>query len=186
MIIMLKPMYLFDYHGAFSGFIFVFGINLTKFRDEREGLYICAEWHLFLINVYQMSAVEKLPAGVIESKACYFWLEADGILVILCKPVTLHTRAHAEDGVGVALDISAGIPRPLLIDISDVRSMSRDAREIYAKISDEAHVKAVGLVTRSAASRILGNFFMSFNRPSVPLKLFNNADAARKWLLNHV
>ena len=130
-----------------------------------------------------MSAIQKFPANFVESTASYFWLDDAGILVIVNKPVALHTKENAEEGVALAMEMSTGIPRPLLIDITDIKSMSRDAREIYAKVSAEERVEAVALVTRSAMSRILGNFFMSFNRPSVPIKLFNDADTARKWLL---
>lgn len=130
-----------------------------------------------------MSAKPKLPATFVESSASYFWLDDDGILVIMNKPVSVHTKEDAEEGVAVAMDISAGTPRPLLIDISDIKTMSRDAREIYAKVSVKEKVKAVALITKSAMSRILGNFFLNFNRPSVPIKLFADADAARVWLL---
>lgn len=133
-----------------------------------------------------MTATHRLPADCLESGASYLWLDSDGILTIINKPVAVHTAADAEDGVAIAMQISAGIPRPLLIDISDVKSMTREAREIYSKVSTEARVKAVGLVTRSAMSRILGNFFMSFNRPSVPIRLFKDKEQARKWLLAYV
>ena len=133
-----------------------------------------------------MRALRKLPANSIESGSSYFWLDDAGILVIVNKPVAVHTEADALTDVAIAMDISAGTPRPLLVDISDVKSMSRDAREIYANVSSEERVRAVALVTRSAISRILGNFFVSFNKPSVPIKIFSDADTARKWLLTFI
>lgn len=133
-----------------------------------------------------MTATHRLPGDCVESDASYYWLDNDGILTIINKPVAVHTGTHAEEGVTIAMQISAGVPRPLLIDITDVKSMTREAREIYSKVSTEGRVKAVGLVTRSAMSRILGNFFMSFNKPSVPIRLFKDQEQARKWLLAYV
>src|SRR5687768_3572365 len=133
-----------------------------------------------------MNAIKKMPANCVESNASFFWLDDDGILVIVNKAKTLHDEADAEEGILIVRYISAGIPRPLLIDMTDVKSMSREAREIYAKESTERRVKAVGLVTRSAVSRIIGNFFLSFNRTTVPTKLFRETEPAKKWLLSYV
>jgi len=133
-----------------------------------------------------MTAVQKFPADCIESGASYFWLDEDGIMVILNKPTVLQTRADAEENILVTRKVSAGTPRPLLIDITDIKSMSREAREVYANEGAEGKVKAVALITKSAMGRIVGNFFLGFNRPSVPTRLFNDAEAARKWLLAYV
>ena len=133
-----------------------------------------------------MGAIQKIPENFLESSASYVWLDSDGILVVVNKPVAVHTKTHAEESVAIVMEVSAGIPRPLLIDISDVKTMSREAREIYANVSSKERVRAVGLITKSAMSRILGNFFLSFNRPSVPVKLFADSDLARKWLLTHL
>ena len=133
-----------------------------------------------------MTAIHRLPAHCVESGASYFWLDDDGILVIMNKPKALQTQGDAEENILVTRKVSAGIPRPLIIDITDIKSMSREAREVYAKEGAEGKVKAVGLVTRSAMSRIIGNFFLSFNRPTVPTRLFNDADSARNWLLKYI
>lgn len=133
-----------------------------------------------------MTAIRKLPDNCIESGASYFWLDEDGIMVILNKPTVLQTRADAEENILVTRKVSAGTPRPLLIDITDIKSMSREAREVYANEGAEGKVKAVALITRSAMGRIVGNFFLGFNKPSVPTRLFNDAETARKWLLAYV
>ena len=41
---------------------------------------------------------------------------------------------------------------------------------------------AVALVIDSPLSRVLGNFFLGFNRPETPARLFTSVDEARAWL----
>lgn len=131
-----------------------------------------------------MTTTMNLPANAIESAASYLWLDEDGLIIIINKPTALHTKADAEEGITLTYKVAGEIARPLLIDITDVRSMSREARELYANASIASKVKAVGLVTRSTMGRIVGNFFLGFNKPSVPVKLFKNHKAAKKWLMN--
>ena len=67
-----------------------------------------------------MTAIQKFPADSIESGASYFWLDEDGIMVILNKPTVLQTQADAEENILVTRKVSAGIRLPLLIDITDI------------------------------------------------------------------
>lgn len=130
-----------------------------------------------------MTTTVNLPANAIESAASYFWLDEDGIIIIINKPTALHSKADAEENIVVTRQVSAEKPRPILIDMTDVRSMTREAREIYAKEGNDSRVKAIGIVTRSSMGRIVGNFFLGFNKPAVPTRLFKTHKVAKKWLM---
>lgn len=61
-------------------------------------------------------------------------------------------------------------------------SVTKEGRDFMA--SDEA-VKftiAEAFVIQSLAQRILGNFFLKFNRPKVPTKIFTDKQKAELWL----
>lgn len=122
-----------------------------------------------------------MPENAVESTASYFWM-SDGIVMILNKPKSLHSLEDAIENIEFTRNISAGIPRPLLIDITHIKSINREARELYANEGSIGRVKAVALVTQSAMSRIVGNFFLSFNKPEAPTKLFSNHASAKNWL----
>lgn len=125
------------------------------------------------------------PERAIESRSSFLWLDDDGILVFINKPVPVHDLQGALENLEFSKKISLGKPRPLLVDMTATKSMTREAREEYAKAGVDSIVTAIGLVTRSAMSRIVANFFLSFNQPAVPTRLFNNADAAKKWLMQY-
>lgn len=129
-----------------------------------------------------MTDTITLPENAVESAASYFWLNEDGIMIILNKSKPVHSLKDALENIEFTRLVSAGKPRPLLIDITEIKSMTREAREVYAKEGSEARVKAIALVTKSQMGRILGNFFLGFNKPEAPTKLFNNHASAKKWL----
>lgn len=126
-----------------------------------------------------------LPENTIESASSHLWLDEDGILIAVNKPTPLHDLKDALENLLLTKELSLGKPRPLLVDMTGIKSMTREAREEYAKAGVDSLVTAIGLVTRSAMSRIVANFFLSFNKPSVPTRLFNNIEAAKKWLMQY-
>ncbi|HEY9177629.1 MAG TPA: hypothetical protein VIN07_08065, partial [Flavipsychrobacter sp.] len=111
------------------------------------------------------------PERAIESRSSFLWLDDDGILVFINKPVPVHDLKGALENLEFSKKISLGKPRPLLVDMTATKSMTREAREEYAKAGVDSIVTAIGLVTRSAMSRIVANFFLSFNQPAVPTRL---------------
>lgn len=127
-----------------------------------------------------------LPESAVASSASYFWVDDEGVLNILNKPKKVHDLQDALENVQIAREIAKNNTHPLLIDMTNIRSMSREAREVYVMESERDYVMAVALVTTSITSRVVANFFIGFNKPPVPTKLFNDIEAAKKWLLEQV
>ena len=61
-----------------------------------------------------------------------------------------------------------------------VRSIDRDARACYAQAPPS--VSALALLVGSPLSRAIGNFFIGFNKPAVPTRLFSSEVDAIPWL----
>ena len=118
----------------------------------------------------------------VETSASYFWIENDNIVRIVNKPCAVHHEKDATENILLLREKVKGVPPLLLIDTTHIKSMTREAREVYAKESIDKRVKAIALVTSSTLGRIVANFFFGFNKPEVPIKLFNNDTAAREWL----
>jgi hypothetical protein len=126
-----------------------------------------------------------LPENTIESGSSHLWLDEDGILIFVHKPIPAHELEDAIANIELIKDALDGKPRPVLADMTAVKSMTREAREEYAKAGVDSMVTAVGMITRSSMGRIVANFFLTFNKPAVPTRLFNNVDTAKKWLLQY-
>jgi hypothetical protein len=111
-----------------------------------------------------------------------FWL-ADGDII------------HGVEGFGVSLELAAaqeawtiicklagGRRRGLLMDISQIKSMSREARAFFGRPAHSDVLYAVALKIGSPLSRALGNFFLGFNKPAMPMRLFSDEPHALDWL----
>ncbi len=63
-----------------------------------------------------------------------------------------------------------------------VVSMDKPARDFLASPDGTKGLKAVAMMLDSAFSSFLGNFYLSVNKPPMPVRIFTNTGAAIKWL----
>ena len=81
--------------------------------------------------------------------------------------------------------LSSNQPHVSVIDITGITSISADAREQLQKNSSEwGNTLAVALVTNSFSARVIGNFFLTINKPAYPIKLFSDSVVAHQWARN--
>lgn len=126
-----------------------------------------------------------LPENTIQSGSSHLWLDENGILIFVHKSIPSHELKDAIENIELIQQSSQGKPRPVLADMTAIKSMTREAREEYAKAGVDSLVTAVGMITRSAMGRIVANFFLNFNKPAVPTRLFSNTETAKKWLMQY-
>ncbi len=88
----------------------------------------------------------------------------------------------AAENLAATAELVEGKARPALIDLRGLRSQSAEARAHLAGPEADAVSCAVALVIASPLSRMIGNFYLGFNRPRVPTRLFTDAGEAEQWL----
>jgi hypothetical protein len=118
---------------------------------------------------------------VIRGSTCTIWLSAEGILCFNVDDGSTETLATAEANCSAAQDLVGPGVRHVLVDMSGVRAISREAREAY---SDDRLVRssAAAIIVGSNISRVLANFFIGFNKAKFPRRVFTNETEALKWL----
>jgi hypothetical protein len=112
-------------------------------------------------------------------------LDGEGILRIDGLPGCTQTREDAIENLAAHRQLGGGRARPLLVDLRRVRTIERGARECYVEAAPRQAV-AVAVLVGSPLSRVIGNFFVGFNRPPVPTRLFTSEDEALLWLRGFV
>lgn len=112
------------------------------------------------------------------------WLHESGIMITV-NTTPVQTGQDAIDNMVVTRRAGGGIPRPLLVDITRVKEMTREAREEYVKPESLEIITSVALITRSNVGAMVGNLFINLNRHIVPIKLFTDPHKAKDWLLTH-
>ena len=79
------------------------------------------------------------------------------------------------------VELSEGILRPILVDMREIKSISKEARDHFSMKGRKPNVSAVALVVKSPVSKMIGNFFINFSSPAVPTKLFTSFDSGLEW-----
>ena len=79
-------------------------------------------------------------------------------------------------------DIVSKAKTRVLIDMTAVSAISKEARDYFANERTASIQRATALLISSPVSRIIGNFFMGLNRPISPTRLFTDPHKAILWL----
>lgn len=123
---------------------------------------------------------ELPPFDAIETRTCWLWI--DGHLRGRFKDRAEVSLADAQENVRAAHALTGGQRLSTFIDLRWVRSQSAEARDHFSSSEAVQLSPAVALLVDSPLSRAIGNFYLGFNRPSVPTRLFTDPAAAQSWL----
>ena len=94
--------------------------------------------------------------------------------------------ADTQENAAAFDKLSEGKKRLVLIDIKEVKSISREARQYYGSEKMTESASATALLVGSPVTRVIGSFFLGLYRPSHPVKLFTSEAEAIKWLKGFV
>lgn len=102
-------------------------------------------------------------------------------LIRLVLPQGEHITADIAEVFAERARAEAGsVLRPVLLVITGVASLSREARAV---LSRSRSASAIAVVGTSAVDRVLANFLLGGEPPPCPVRYFGNEDAAVDWLL---
>jgi len=117
-----------------------------------------------------------------DNDSLLFWEEENIICYIYKKPVL--DLQMAKLAVETRLRVTNETPCLLVTDLTNIRSTTKEAREYYIANNPKNLVRAVALITPSVVSKIIANFFINFNKPSMPIKMFTHIEKAIDWLID--
>jgi hypothetical protein len=123
-------------------------------------------------------------SGVITHPKFRIWLRPDGIVAMVFAPRIATDLADALAAVEAMTELTRGRRSPLLVNLHDVSPQDRSVRMEFARRGDL--VSAVALIVGTPLSRVIGNFFLSVNKPVFPTRMFDNEASALAWLLEFV
>jgi len=71
---------------------------------------------------------------------------------------------------------------PLLIVTGEYTLPTPEARAYIATPESDPYASAEAYVVKSFSQKLVGNVFLSFNKPARPTKIFNSEEKAIEWL----
>ncbi|MFL5762531.1 MAG: hypothetical protein ACJ77K_01235 [Bacteroidia bacterium] len=120
--------------------------------------------------------------NVIEIRAFSTWLDDNGICYTVVKPNAVISIEDAVQNTASVKEVSEGKIYPLLVNLKEINSISKEARDHFTMQNRKPGVNSIGLLIKSPVSRIIGNFFLGLNKSTVPVKLFTDETKAVSWL----
>lgn len=118
----------------------------------------------------------------IEVRAFITWIDENDICVTQVKPNAIIEIEDALENSASVKKLSDGKIYPMLVNLKEIKSISKEARDHFSMQDRTPGVSAIGILIKSPVSSIIGNFFLGLNKSSVPTKLFTNEVKAKKWL----
>jgi hypothetical protein len=112
------------------------------------------------------------------------WLRPEGIVQLEWNPGASMGLEDALAAVDALIQITGGTAGPLLVDSRLAGPQDRPARMEFVRRADL--VTAVAIVVGTPLSRMMGNFFVSVNRPTAPTRLFDDVASASAWLMGYL
>lgn len=94
--------------------------------------------------------------------------------------------ATAQFATTLRFQITQGKKVPALADISCVKNIDKDARGYFSSNEAGDDLAALGIVVSNPVTQTLGNFFLRFNLPDYPCRLFTNVEDAITWIKQYM
>lgn len=128
-------------------------------------------------------AGQAVPAGSDGRHTCgggiQVWLEAPGVMRVKLPKFADVTGRHAAAAAEVVRTLAGGHRYPLLLDLTQVKSVSRKARSVYGHPKT---VTAYALLGDGPVDRVLAHYFLGSSPEGLPAKFFESESDALRWL----
>ncbi len=126
-----------------------------------------------------------MKKNVVKTRNAEIWIDEQGICHDIYAEGTHLTFEDTLNECRIISEMSDHKKVPILVNLNNVKYVSRESRMYYAGEEAEKIFKAVALLVGTQISRLIGSFFIGLNKPVMPVKLFTSEKEALKWLKQH-
>lgn len=109
-------------------------------------------------------------------------LRSDGILRITMKPNVKLKHPDAVEMVRLFGEMGGGREFLLLFVAGNDTTVDTEARYYASGPEANKYTIASAFVVKSIAQKLLGNAYVTFNKPMTPTRIFTEEEEALKWL----
>ena len=110
-------------------------------------------------------------------------IDGNGVVRVAWTTGTTITGPIARQSVDIVLGLTDDEGALLLVDLSGVAALTREARQVYAS---PMPLRALALVGQSPVHRVMATFAVGVRPMPVPTRFFATAREAELWLLTHI
>lgn len=91
-------------------------------------------------------------------------------------------RELAQKIVRLRLSFVEGCTLPIIVDGIEVKRLTKGAREVLSTEEASQYTAALAAVVHNPVTRTIANFFLRFQQPRYPFRLFSSIKDAKTWL----
>lgn len=117
----------------------------------------------------------------LETSVAFLSFEDDILLVKMKEGINLD-QAEMEHLLKQAVEFTSPNKYFAIIDTTAPYDSTPESRSFYAESEYSNYRYADAFIVNSLPMRLLVNFFITFNKPKIPSKMFNNEESALNWI----
>jgi hypothetical protein len=112
-------------------------------------------------------------------------LRDDGIIELYANDHHVYIIEDVKENVKTFGELTGNEKVPVLIIGGSFSSLDDQTREFMATEESLKYSKAEAFLITSLAQKILINFYIKFNKPLVPTRVFTDKEEAIEWLMQY-
>ena len=109
-------------------------------------------------------------------------LRSDGIVLITYPKHFSFTLKDSVESVNAIGQLTKGVPHPILKIPGEYTTVDKDTRLHVAKGDGARFSVAEAFIIKSLAHKLIGNFYLSVEKPQKPTRFFTKVSDAEDWL----
>jgi hypothetical protein len=110
-------------------------------------------------------------------------LRSDGIILVRVKGNEEVNIIDAKQIISAVATIGQGKKFPMLVVVGEFTLPTPEVRAYLAKAESNPFSNAAAFVIQSLSQKLVGNVYLSFNKPARPTRIFNSEEKAVAWLM---
>jgi len=118
----------------------------------------------------------------IETKSFFVRKRSDDIIVFIPKDIEEINVEDIREANNASAKLSVEKPSLNLILLKKFLNIAPEARAYAASEESNRYTIADAFVVQSQALKIVANFYLKFNKPARPTKIFHKEEDAIDWL----
>jgi len=120
--------------------------------------------------------------SVVDLKHSVLKLREDGIVELHTNDLHVYEIKDVIENVRATGELTGGKKAPLLIIGGSFTSLKKETREFMATEESLKYSSAEAFLLSSLPQKLLINFYIKFDKPLVPTKVFTDIGKAEYWL----
>lgn len=107
---------------------------------------------------------------------------AEDIIHLVLAPETELENTDIDHIYSAVRRVAASEYYYIIVDATDIIASANEVRDYAAKHPDAGKIRACGIVCNSLSVKIIINFFLKFNKPVFPTRMFTSMNEAKEWV----